>query len=286
MRSNSYWYLGLSALSLVLQIFIYIKKRRAHTFLQFLIVTEIAYLIEAVIYIFLGSYEYRPKLITNNAYYDSHMGALTSNLITVPTLALLVSVFQLNWIWIVCLTLLLALIEWLFVKLQIYTLHWWRIEYTAIGLLFYFPLAKMMYRRLLNPLRGLQHIIFTFLCVGPISGTLQFLPFMLFRCRVYRPGWFEDPAYDTSALAIIYYLGISLLVSILAKLRWKYQWLKYVGLEVFMLAVTILMKKSGLLFSQVWWDPWFYVLFPMILLKLAEMISRRLFVGFRSSGRT
>ncbi|HEX9063051.1 MAG TPA: hypothetical protein VF941_22995, partial [Clostridia bacterium] len=125
MSINSYYYLGLSIISLLLLIFICYRKGTIQSLLLSLILVQLAYLGETVIYIFFGSYQYYPKLIKYNSYYDSNMGALTSNLLAVPVLAAFIAAFELNWIWILFFTGLLAGIEWLFVSLHIYELHWW-----------------------------------------------------------------------------------------------------------------------------------------------------------------
>ncbi|KRF07176.1 hypothetical protein ASG89_17680 [Paenibacillus sp. Soil766] len=279
MSHNTFWYAGLSVVFLIVLAFVFYKQRNMHTLFQFLVLVEIAYLIEAVIYIFMGSYLYHPKIIKYNSYYDSHMGALTSNLIAVPVVATIISIFQLNWVWIIVATVLLAGIEWLFVKLQIYTLHWWRIEYTFIGLLMYFPFSKIIYRRILNALDGFLHSVFLFLCIAPIAGTLHFLPIMFFSNRIYRPGWYENQSYDTSAFSVVYYIGICIILVVLVKMFRIKKWLKIVLTVAVALTVTYSLKKVGILFSVVWWDSWYYILSPLVLLFIAEAFSERLYRG-------
>ncbi|MDR6882546.1 hypothetical protein J2X61_004327 [Bacillus sp. 3255] len=277
MTHNTFWYVGLSVLFLILLAFVLYKQGNMLTIFQFLVLVEIAYLIEAVIYIFLGSYLYHPNIIKYNSYYDSHLGAITSNLIAVPVAATIISTFQLNWVWMIAATILLAGIEWLFVKLQIYTLHWWRIEYTVIGLLIYFPLSKIIYRRMLYSLNGFLHSVFLYLCIAPISGTLHFLPIMFFSNRVYRPGWYLNQSYDTSAFAVVYYIGISFILVFLVKRFWINKWIKTVLTVMITLIVTYSLKKGRILFSTVWWDSWYYILFPILLLIIAEAFSKRLY---------
>lgn len=278
MSSNSYWYLGLSFISIILQVIVFYRKRSVHTYMQFFIGVELLYIVESVIYIFNGSYEYHPKLLSNR-YYDSHLGALTSNLISIPSLALILSVFQLGWFWIVGFIALLAGIEWLFVELLIYTEYWWRIEYTSLGLLFYFPLIKKMYPWMLKARKGVSRVFLLFLCLGPFSGTVQFLPFMLFYSRVYRPGWFNDPAYDTSAFGIVYYLSVVLVTTLLLMVSWRYRWIKYACLETILIVVTVFLKQSGILISQIWWDVYMYLLFPLLILMIGEIFGKHLARG-------
>ncbi|RTE09346.1 hypothetical protein [Paenibacillus whitsoniae] len=278
MSTNSYWYLGLSFICIVLLVIVFYKKRSVHTYMQFFIGVEILYLIEAVIYIFNGSYEYRPNMLCNR-YYDSHLGAITSNLISVPTLALILSVFQLSWFWIVVFIALLAGIEWLFVELHIYIQYWWRTAYTSLGLLVYFPLIKKIYPWMSKDRKGVSRAFLLFLGLGPFSGTAQFLPFMLFYSRVYRPGWFSDPAYDTSAFGIVYYLFVVFITTLLLVACWKYRWIKYVCLETILIILTVLLKRSGILISQLWWDVYLYLLYPLVILYIGEFFYKHLSRG-------
>jgi hypothetical protein len=280
MSFNSYWYLGLSISSLILLIYTCLKKGSIRSLLLFLIMVECAFLIETVIYIFSGSYAYHPNIIKYNDYYDSHIGALASNLFAVPVLATFITAFRLGWTWMFIFAAFLAGIEWLFLKLRIYTHYWWRIEYTSLGLfLVYFPLAKRCYHRILRPLKGFLHSLLLFLCIGPISATTQFIPIIFFSNRYYLPGWFENSYYDTTAFASIYYLSVSFLHVILAKLHWKRKWFKYLVLSAVLFVVTLFLQKGGILHSTVWWDPWYYILFPLIVLKITVTISKRLYHG-------
>jgi hypothetical protein len=46
-----------------------------------------------------------------------------------------------------------------------------------------------------------------------------------------------------------------------------------------MFTVNILLQKAGILHSQVWWDPWYYVILSVVLLKLTVSISKHLSIG-------
>jgi hypothetical protein len=276
LSSNSYWYIGLSALSLLLFIYIYVKVRNAHILLLFLVMVELAYLIETVIYVFGDSYQYYPQIIKYNAYYDSNLGALSSNMLAIPAIAVFLAVFHLNWKWMLGCVALFAGIEYLFLQLGIYDLHWWRIPYTSLGLPVYFILAKKLYRRIFQPLKGLAHSLFLFLCIGPVAGTMQVLPIMLFDNREYRPGWFADYARDTTAFVIPYYLTAILIMVVLVKTCRKRPWIRYVVMEAVLVTATLVLKRTGILHSKVWWDSLAYVLFPLLVLAITSAISRRL----------
>lgn len=280
MSFNSYWYIGLGVFSLLLLVYVCYKKGTVLTLLVFLAMVQCAYIIETVIYIFGESYQYYPHFIKHSVYYDSNLGALASNLFIVPVLATLIATFRLNKLWSIFFTALLTVIEVLFVKLHIYIQYWWKTWYTTLGLFFvYFPLAKVIYKKILQPLKGRIHSLILFLCAAPILGTVHIMPIMCLYNRGYQVGWFKDPAHDTTAFASIYYLCIAILLVVLVKLKWKYRWLKYISLLAVLSIVTFFLVKVGILHSYIWWDPWYYILAPLVVLRITGSISRRLAKG-------
>lgn len=239
----------------------------------------LGYVIEAVIYNLFHSYQYYPKFIKHDHFYDSNMGAIASNALALPVVATFIATLRKNWIWILFFVALFACIEWLFLKLNIYSHNWWRIAFTSMGLPFYFYSAKFLYQKILLPLNGITHSIVLFLILGPISGDLHISPIMFFGSRHYLPGWFDDPSEDTTAFAAIFYLCACLVYVVIAKLKWKFEGLKYVFVALCMWFANFLLKKVGILHSYVWWDLWYYILISIVILKLAIMISKQLSIG-------
>lgn len=285
MNFNSWWYMGLAIISLGILIFIYSKKRKSSFLLLFLVMVEFAFLIETVIYIFGGSYEYFPKIIKYNSYYDSNVGALVSNLLIVPALATLIGVFKLNWLWISFFTAFLTFTEWLFLRLNIYEHNWWKTGYTTFGLLFvFFPLGKVICRQISKPLKGIKHSIFLFLCTAPILGCMHIIPIMWLSNRAYFLGWFKDYAHDTTAFASLYHVVVAIIFTILIKINWRHRGSKYLVMASITFVTTLILTKIGILKSYVWWDPWYYIFYHVIVLTMSGAISKRLFRG--SSGRS
>ncbi|MFD2445337.1 hypothetical protein ACFSO7_15340 [Bacillus sp. CGMCC 1.16607] len=280
MNFNSYWYLGLGSISLFLLFYVLYKKRNKPVILLFLAMVGVGYIIEGVIYNFLHSYQYFPKIIKSNLVYDSAVGAIASNALALPVAATFIAALRKNWFWIFALIGLFAGIEWLFLKLQIYSHNWWRTEYTALGLPFYFMTAKWIYQKILQPLKDVKHFIILFLIIGPIAASFNFTPIMLFSNRYYQLGWFDNIYLDTTAFSAIYYLAACLLYIVLAKTNWRYSWLKYVISVVCIYSANHLLKKLDILHSLVWWDIWYYLLLSIVILKITIFISRRL--SFRS----
>jgi hypothetical protein len=223
---------------------------------------------------------YHPNFITYNEYYDSNIGAVISNMLIVPSLATLIASFRLKWTWIVIFTAFLAVVEILFLKLQIYTHFWWRTEYTSLGLIFvYFPLAKRLFKGISHPLKGFWHSLILFLCTAPILGNFHIMPIMLLNNRYYRPGWFESIGRDTTAFASIYYLCESIVIVLLVRCHWKHRWPKYLLLAVFLVLITNILKEINILHVLVWWDQWYYIISTLIILRISTTLSKRLSKG-------
>jgi hypothetical protein len=153
MEFNSYWYLGLAILSILLLIYIYLKTRNTRSLLLFITMVGLGYLIEAVIYNFGHSYQYYPKLIKHDSFYDSNMGAIASNALALPAVATFIAAFRKNWIWILSFISLFAGIEWAFLKLNIYSHKlvedWFYILWTT----FLFSYCKVVPSIALQPIK-------------------------------------------------------------------------------------------------------------------------------------
>lgn len=274
---HSVWYIALVAASSFLFLYTYYKKRNQPVFLLLLAAIGFGYIIEGVIYNFLQSYVYYPRIITSNPTYDSNLGAIASNAFVLPVVGVFLATFRKNWRWLLFFSLLLICIEWLFQELSIYKHNWWRNEFTFFGLLFvYFPIIKLLYRWLLNKQKGIRHFVLLFLIVSPILGTMHMLPIMFLSNRYYDLGWYENVFEDTNAFAAVYYICIGLYVATLAIWKNNHKWLKYLVLIISLYSITRFLLLTGILHVFIWWDPYFYITFPAIVLILAEKISKKL----------
>lgn len=138
-------------------------------------------------------------------------------------------------------------------------------------------MAKIFYRRLINPLNKIIDVLILVLITGAIAGTLHFTPIMFLASRYYHPGWFDYTARDTSAFTAVLYLSETPFYVLMAKLQWKYLWLKAVVTAAIFYALDRLFSHVGLLESHVWWDSWYYVLLSITVILLIQRISNRLY---------
>jgi hypothetical protein len=273
---NSYWYYALLVLSTSLFCFILFKKRNTQTLFLLLTMIGMGYLIETIIFNFLGSYEYEPNFIQYNTFYDSNLGAFVSNTFSLPVVATLIATFHLGWIWMVFFSGVFVGIEWLFLKLHIYTHNWWRLAYTGFGLPFYFAMSKVYYKWIKHPSKGLKHYWMLYLITGSISASTHILPIIFFSNRIYTPGWFENSGRDSIALAAIFYLCDSLFYCLMSKLNWKMKWSKYILAGLLIYAVNQVLIRVGILHSLVWWDQPYYVGLSLLLTLITGIFDKRL----------
>ncbi|WP_181438703.1 hypothetical protein [Paenibacillus sambharensis] len=245
----------------------------------FLGMVGVSYCIEFVIYILLGSYHYYPGLQKHNAYYDSNIGSGISNFLTLPSSAVIMAVFRKGWLWIAGFTALFAAVEWLFLHLHIYRHNWWSIGYTALGLPFYYLVAKAWFSRMMQPMKGFLLFITLLLITGAVLGTLMFLPIAFFESRTYHIGWFKDLSHDTTAFTTIYWIGLASLYTAIFSFRWTYAWPKYVISLGILIILMLVLSQAGILRSHVWWDPYYCVLVCLLVLLYLAALRKRLLAG-------
>jgi hypothetical protein len=277
MNYHSIWYFALVAASMLLLLYTYYQKRNHPVLLLLIAAIGFGYIIEGIIYNLLHSYEYYPHLLPNNPTYDSNLGAIASNVFVLPVVAVFVATFQKGWKWILFLSLLIIGIEGGFLKLGIYKHNWWRIEFTFFGLLtVYFPMIKLFNRWLQGKQSGVRHYLLLFLIISPILGTFHILPIMFFTIRSYHLGWYENVYQDTNAFAAIYYICSGLFITTLARLKWLNKWTKCMILIIVLFLISRLLISLGILNIFVWWDPYYYALFPVLILIFSGVISRKI----------
>lgn len=278
---NSFWFLALIISSFITFCFILLKKRNTESLFLLLTMIGLGFIIETVIFNFLGSYDYNPNFIKHNSFYDNNLGAFASNAFALPVIATLIATFHLSWIWLFIFSGLFVGIEWLFLELNIYSHNWWRLAYTGLGLPFYFATAKIFLNWIVHPINGIKHFFQLYLIIGSISCSLHILPILFLSNRVYTPGWFEDQGRDSIALAAIFYLCASLYYCLIIRVNWKIKWLKYALTGVLMYTVNQVLINLDLLHSLVWWDQMYYVCLSLLLVLITGIIDRRLSVTRR-----
>ncbi|MGE6256651.1 hypothetical protein ACQKCU_01890 [Heyndrickxia sporothermodurans] len=273
MNFNTYWYFGLLILSLLLLGFTYMKKRSKQIFYLYLTMIGYGYIIETTIFNFLGSYNYYPHIVKYPSFYDNNLGAFFSNAFALPASATFIATFHLKWGWMFFFSGIFVGIEWLFMKLNIYSHNWWKLLYTGLGIPFYFAMGKLFFKRIQFPVKGFIQYLIHFLSVSGIYGSAHILPIIFFKNRVYQPGWFVDQGRDSIAFAAIFYLYASLLFCLVVNIHWKTKWTKYILTAFIMLIATLILKQIGLLYSLVWWDTVYSIGLSLLMIKIAQALK-------------
>jgi hypothetical protein len=212
----------LSISSIILFIFTLKQKKDRKLIPFFLFLTGAVYFFEYVVLVLLNSYVYYPEVLKNN-YYDSILGSIPSNALSVPAAGLFIVVFQLRFLWTVGMAAIFMGIKSLFLMLDIYEHNWWRTYFTGIGLLFYFWLAKKFHIILQATNSGSIRFLMMYTVCVPLPTTTSFFLITVFEKLTYTVGWFDNGARDSIAFQAAYnmfFLSIFLTIAVLICFRW------------------------------------------------------------------
>ena len=165
-KYHTYPYLVLLIIHTALLIITFYKhKDQRRLFMLLISNISLAYLFEYFIVNIFSAYLYKPSLLKNRTI-DNIAGAIFSQAIFVPFTAIFITAFQLGWYGKVVFSLYFTVVEMLFVRIGVYTHHWWKTLYTFLLLPFYFWISDKWYQHLKqgNPFVlsfSLFHLIFT-----------------------------------------------------------------------------------------------------------------------------
>jgi len=247
---NVFWYYCVAAIGIILIIFtLYKKKNIIDLFSFFLFISALAYLCEVVILFVFNSYVYKPGLFPDPIQ-ESIYGHLVCNGFYWGGFSLLVAAFQLRHYWIYIISGFFMLTEVLFLKLDLYTHHWWRIYMTGLGVIAFLFVAKKWFLILKTKHNKLlRYITFYFiawlLLLGP-SVILLILNRQHFGIGLVRNYYRDDILFDAPYHLILSFVYI-FFVNFLKKPYWK-----IVPLFVVLLSNFALGKLNILTFQNDW----------------------------------
>lgn len=229
------------------------------------------FVFEFFIFILWDSYEYKPGVLPI-PYYDNTLGALVSNLFVVPVVATLIAALRLRTRWILLFAFGLGGIEWLFVHIRVYELHWWRVGYTVATLVFFFSLAKFWMRKLRE---GCPRYVFVSLWMAAwsLAGTFIYL-LAVSGVRTFQPGVFDDVYRDDLFAGAIAGFFKAL---ILAWVVYRYRgvWPKIGGLAVIAAANLLLIRLDILNIHVALWLYWLMYMCCCVLVCCLVWLSLR-----------
>lgn len=265
----------LALIALATLIFFIVRTKSYLIVFLFLTYVGMIYVFEYIILILFNSYTYYPRMLPD-PYMDSMLGAFISNFLTVPTAGLAMVIYRLRFRWTIVFTYLMAVIEWLFMRLGIYEHHWWRLSYSFVAFIFFFWLVGFWARRVEKGNRLFQYVSLLMFSLS-VLNTLAFLR-MLVNIGIFQPGLFDNPSRDDVAFTVPYALLKAIFLANAVywtrRLRWTF------AAVAALLAIHYILIRTGIL--KLFISPWTYwplyitsVLVGAVLILLAMRLLRR-----------
>jgi hypothetical protein len=203
MSLNTIAYVVIMLISIAVLTYILYVKRDIKLVILYMTMSGLIYVFEFIIFVLFNSYTYKPKIL-NVEYYDSIIGAITSNGFVIPTTLVLIAAFGFRWIGISLAVLGLMGIELLFLYFDVFEHHWWNVSYTAIGLYVFFFIAKMWLKYLRNHLTIILRVATLFFTGLFLHASLNFVISGISQKFLYSIGWFDNVFRDSVAFHTLY----------------------------------------------------------------------------------
>lgn len=257
---NIIWFIVISLLAFLLVVLSLWKGRvpRSRLILVFLLINGISFIFEYVIKILFHSYDYYPNVLSNH-WLDSLFGALISQAIIIPSVAMFIVAFQLNVSGIMGFCLLLMGIEELFLWLGIYEHNWWKTVYTGFFVFIGFFIGKWWETKLIDRNAWVDWVNI-FMILTLLSSTIMYLIDVFFHYRLFKAGWFQDPVRDSVALEALFIYLQSIFVSFM--IQYQIRWYWFACLYLFNIATLTILERIDRIEFYHFWRPFMYAVFP------------------------
>lgn len=270
---NAFWYGVLIAASIIIIIFTLHKTKDKKVIALYTFISGLIYCFEYVVLILFNSYVYYPHLL-KNAYFDSLVGAIVSNAFAVPMSAVFIAAVKPKWKWILFITLIFLMIESWFLKIEIYSHNWWRLLYTAMGLICCFLISVKWYSKLTAKITWVVRFITIYFSGILIQSSIVFILVALLDLYHYEIGWFENESQDHIAFVTAYIMFLSSILSSLATFELKWLW------KIIILIPTLLFDYLlfwfGILNLSAGWSLWYFIFIRLFFLVLLVSINDNL----------
>jgi len=160
-----FWYYCVVAIGIAFMIVTMVKKRNfLDLFSFFLSATALGYLFEVLGLFVLGSYQYKPGVFKDFIAEDI-LGHLLCNGFFWGGIAVFISAFSLNSLWILLISIAFMFVEIFFLKVGAYEHHWWKLYMTGISAFVIFTTIKKWF---LGLRKNKQHFI-----IGLVQNVYQ-----------------------------------------------------------------------------------------------------------------
>jgi hypothetical protein len=267
---GSYWYLALVVLSIMIIAITYWKSRNKLISVLLFAVAGLSYLIEYIILIWLKAYDYYPGFIQDK-FADSLLGAIVSDLFSLPSTAVLIAVFQLNLGWIIAISGMFACVEMIFLQLGIYKHYWWKTYYTFISLIFYYTFIKKCFHWLNNPHGRILSIVTLILSLHFIKTQFSIILYELLKTGQYKIRWIEAlgrPSYAISTpINLCDAISLTCLIVFRTRMIWK------VATIVGLFALDIVLFMLHIIQIHTYWHFVYLILSYVFVLLIGQVFG-------------
>lgn len=266
---NAYYYIFLCIISTIFFIYSLVKKKDKRLIAYYFFIAGLTYLLEYFTLVLFNGYDYYPGVLKNQ-YFDNILGAVCSDAFTIPMIAVFVAAFRLSFGKVILISVIITLVEILFVKIKIYEQHWWRYYYTLLGAIIVYYFGPIWFSMLKYKISAAVRFITLFLGNLLIQNSLVFIVSGILGMYFYKLQWFANPYRSHVAFASFYIILITLLFVSTVVLKLKWYW---ASIAVLLPSITdiILFRMNVLVLSDKW------NLLSFVVLRVLIFISIHLF---------
>jgi hypothetical protein len=267
---SAIWFIALAVLSVLLLVITFWKKKDMKLGALKMSTGGLAAFFENVIFIWLKSYDYNPGILKIR-YYDNLLGAYLSQVFYVSSVAVFIAAFNLGFGWMLVFAVMFMGIEYLFLALGIYHLHWWHPSFTGLGLLIYFWLSKKWYSIMLQASSSFLRF-FSLICMNyVIYANLNVIPILTGHYK-YVVGWFQSIERDTAFVIVIYCTVRGLITAIVCffRLHWGYK----AFVLILMSASNLILIYQKIFIYKHLWELAFLPIIDFAVLILCDYFNR------------
>ncbi|WNS73839.1 hypothetical protein RRV45_13015 [Bacillus sp. DTU_2020_1000418_1_SI_GHA_SEK_038] len=242
---NSFWYLSLVFISLIVFILVYIKSNHFRKDLAvYIFAAGLSFFGEVIVLILFQAYDYYPHFLKEH-WSDNIVGALISQGFIIPIALMAIGAFQLREKWVILIIFVIILIEELFLRLGIYEHNWWLTWYTFGLLLFASYIMKWWRRKLNNPSIWMQFITI-YMLFTIILHTITFFLSAVLKLSWYSMDLFESIYKDHTILKTM--INIILTIPLTAIVLFSYKYVTLIALFIFTVIFNTVLIKLGILY--------------------------------------
>jgi len=250
--SNLFWYNFLAIIGIGIAAFSIYKKKHLtelSTWIVFyLFATSITWLGEFTVLGFFSSYAYKPGVFSD-PWAENLLGHLILNSTLWPGMAILVVAYSLDYKWIILISAVNVLIEYLFVQFGMYEQHWWKYYMTAVTVVLFLTIAKKWFSIINRERHGISRFITLYL-VAVVIIHISF-PLLLLLDKQYYSVHLTENLYRSSIIFILsYHLIETFIIVIFSYFDTRY-W-KAVPFVISSLGQTFLASRGILIFKDEW----------------------------------